>query len=140
MVLSAQDIEGTAHVSRGDWSIGIYFEVMNLEEKDGERKFCHSWRSYTRRGGCWDLKKNWDCQQRQRQPPVWPFLHDQWGIFSECCILLFIFLELPPPSGALLPPLLFSVSNYFPREKTQEQQGDSIWCIVGSSVVHMKLV
>lgn len=99
----------------------------------------HSWRSYRRRGGCWELKKKWDCQKRQGQHPVWPFLLDQWDIFSECYILLFIILDLPPPSSALLPPLLFSVANYCPRERTKEQQGDTIWCIVGSSAIHTEV-
>ncbi|RLW13216.1 hypothetical protein DV515_00000121 [Chloebia gouldiae] len=47
--------------------------------------------------------------------------------------------ELPPPSSALLLPLLFSVAIYCPREKTKEQQGDSVWCIVGSSVIHAEV-
>lgn len=37
------------------------------------------------------------------------------------------------------PSLLCSVAIHCPNEKTKEQQGGSVWCIMGSSVIHTEV-
>lgn len=139
MVLSVWDIEGTAHVSRGDWSSGIYFEVMSLEEKDGERESSVIVEGLIEGGEDAEIWRKSETARKGKGSILSDLSFMISGTSSQCCILFFIFIELPPPSSALLPPLLFSVAIYCPKEKTKEQQEDSVWCIVGSSVMHTEI-
>ena len=43
------------------------------------------------------------------------------------------------PLALLQPSLLCSVAIHCPREKTKEQQGGGVWCIVRSSVIHTEI-